>query len=261
MTAGVRTSTEVLVEPVPVPSRAGYGTSLLAYAIALPVLLLLAPAVLKGESGLAAGFTWQEVADLLTPIVILPLFALALVRGGGMDARALFAFTAIAGVWISGQAMHLAANAIGDATVDSGATAYLTSVPGELGEWLDEVLSHWVWHAGWVALLLLLAWSTLPSASVGGDSPDRTGVALVAGGLQGFTWFVVTVEGVTAVLGIPAAVVYVWLGLRTRRSPGSGRVTAAFLLATGAVSIVGYAVWAAFNGGALPEFSHWVAPS
>jgi hypothetical protein len=240
-------------------SGAGYPTSLQAYSIALPLLLLVPPA-LKAQSGLAEGFTWQEVVDLFTPVVLLPLFSVALHRGGGMGRAGWLAFVVIATLWVSGQAMHLAANAIGDAAAESGATTYEESVPGQLGFWIDEVLSHWLWHLSWAALLLLLAWSTWPGRANGSDRATGTGRALLGGAIQGFTWFVVTVEGVTAALGIPAALLWLGIGTLHRRAAGTGRVTASFLLATGAIAVLGYLVWGLINRGSLPEFSHWVPP-
>jgi hypothetical protein len=237
---------------------ARYGMAILAYSVALPLLLLVPPA-LKGQSGFAPGFTWQEVVDLFTPVVLLPLFALALALGSRSGRAALLALVVIAAVWVSGQAMHLAANAAGDAAVEFGAATYAGSVPGQLSGWIDEVLSHWLWHGAWVALLLLLAWSTAPSRATGGSAEGAT-AATVGGAIQGFTWFVVTVEGVTAALGIPAAILFVGLGLLNRHAHGTPRVTAAFLLATGAVALLGYGVWAAINLGTLPEFTHWVPP-
>jgi hypothetical protein len=156
--------------------------------------------------------------------------------------------------------MHLAANAIGDAARVAGLTAYEESVPGKLGDWIDEVLSHWIWHVAWVALVVLLAWSTWPGRSKDTYSGTGTGPALIGGAIQGFTWFVVTVEGVTAALGIPAAVVWLGIGALHRRAAATARVTAAYMVATGAVALLGYLGWGVVNGGELPEFTKWVPP-
>ena len=72
-------------------------------------------------------------------------------------------------------------------------TAFYQTVPGDLDLWLDEVLSHWMWHAAWVGLsILMLAAAT--RGTVG--RPDRTSVTAVAAGLvHGATFFLVSVEG------------------------------------------------------------------
>ena len=80
--------------------------ALLAYAIALAVLLLVPP-YLKAAVGPPEEFTLQEATDLLTPLVIIPLAWLVLDLTGGLGRRGLVAFLVVAALWVEGQGIHL----------------------------------------------------------------------------------------------------------------------------------------------------------
>ena len=88
--------------------------ALLAYALALAALLLVPP-YLKVSVGPPQAFTLQEAADLLTPLVVVPLAWIVFDLAGGLGRRGLVAFLVVAALWVEGQGIHLAANAIGDA--------------------------------------------------------------------------------------------------------------------------------------------------
>ena len=150
--------------------------ALLAYAVALAALTLVPPS-LTASVGPPTGFTLQEAADLLTPIIVIPLAWYVFDLTGGLGRIGLVAFLIIAAVWIEGQAIHLAANAVGDAVPPGAVEAFLGTAPGDLNHWLDEFLSHWLWHVGWVAMsiLLLAAASRAPGASAGRREHDGRG--------------------------------------------------------------------------------------
>jgi hypothetical protein len=226
--------------------------ALLAYAIALAAFLLVPP-YLKASVGPPQAFTLQEAADLLTPLVVIPLAWLVFDLAGGLGRRGLVAFLVIAVVWVEGQGIHLAANAIGDAFSHAAAEVFYETVPGELDLWLDEVLSHWMWHGAWVALSILV----LAAATRGSVGPsDRTSVTAVAAGLvHGATFFLVTVEGATTLLGIPASIlILAWCLVSGRRGLLRQPVVTFFLVST-VVTLLGYVAWGALNDWALPEFS------
>jgi hypothetical protein len=243
------------------PGRSGPGSSrrtnqlsagLLAYALALAAFLLVPP-YLKASVGPPQAFTLQEAADLLTPLVVIPLAWLVLDLTAGLGRRGLVAFLVVAALWVEGQGIHLAANAIGDAFRHDAAEAFYQTVPGELDLWLDETLSHWMWHVAWVALsILLLAAATRGSVV----PPDRPSViAAVAGLIHGATFFLVTVEGVTTLLGIPASIlILAWCLVAGRRGLLRQPVVTFFLVST-VVTLLGYAVWGGLNDWTLPEFS------
>jgi hypothetical protein len=227
--------------------------ALLAYAVALAALTLVPPS-LTASVGPPTGFTLQEAADLLTPVIVIPLAWYVFDLTGGLGRIGLVAFLVIAAVWIEGQAIHLAANAVGDAVPPGTVEAFLWTAPGDLNHWLDEFLSHWLWHVAWVALsiLLLAAASRAPDAPAGGGASMT---AAAAGLVHGANFFVVTVEGVTTLLGIPASIVLLAWSASLARRGLAGRPVVVFFLVASIVTLVGYVVWAAAHGGTLPEFS------
>ena len=183
---------------------------------------------------------------------MIPLAWLVYDLAGGSGRTGLVAFLVIAAVWIEGQGIHLAANAIGDAFSHDAAKAFYATVPGDLDLWLDETLGHWMWHAAWVALsiLILAAATRAPIAA-----PSRPGVAAAAGFVHGVTFFLVTVEGVTTLLGIPASILFLaWTALTARKGL-AGRPVVVFFLVASVVTLLGYFGWAALHGWTLPEFS------
>ncbi len=239
-------------------SQAGMGVAwrLLAYAVALTAFLLIPP-YLKPDVGLVPGFTQQEATDLLTPIVVIPLAWLVLQGAGATSVRWTVAFLAVSALWVEGQAIHLGTNAIGDAFGPLANLFYATP-GGDLDHWLDEILSHWLWHLAWVVLTVMFLLASLPAVRGGSAraAAGRGGVVAGFGGLiHGVTFFIVTVEGVTTALGIPAALALLaWSGWLAR--PGAARhPVAVFVLASSAVTLLGYLVWGALHAWTLPEFS------
>jgi len=241
--------------------------ALLAYAVAVAVFLLVPP-YLKAWIGPPVAFTLQELADLLTPVFVLPLAWRVFEAGAGLRGRPMVAFLVIGAVWIEGQGIHLAANAIGDAFSHDGAEALYGTVPGDLDHWLDETLGHWLWHAAWVALTVLMLAATAGTAAATRGSAVTAGrpiagasvaaqrpMAIAAGAIHGVTFFLVTVEGVTTALGIPASLLFLaWSAVRVRREPGRDPV-ATFVLVSSIVTLIGYLGWSALHGWTLPEFS------
>jgi hypothetical protein len=226
--------------------------ALLAYSTALAVFLLVPP-YLKASVGPPQAFTLQEAADLLTPLVVIPLAWLVFDLSGGLGRRGIAAFLVIAALWVEGQGIHLAANAIGDAFPHDGATAFYQTVPGDLDLWLDETLSHWMWHVAWVALSVLV----LAAATRAGVSPvGRASLtAAVAGLVHGATFFIVSVEGVTTLLGIPASALILVRSLLEARRGRARQPVVTFFLVTTVVTLLGYVGWGALNHWTLPEFS------
>lgn len=226
--------------------------ALLAYAVALAACLLVPP-YLMASVGPPTAFTLQEVADLLTPLIVIPLAWLVYDQAGGLGRGGFVAFLVIAAVWIEGQGIHLAANAIGDAFPHDSVKAFYGTGPGDLDLWLDETLSHWMWHAAWVGLstLIFAAASRAPITAA-----SRPSVAAGAAGfVHGVTFFLVTVEGVTTLLGIPASILLlVWTALTARRGL-AGRPVASFFLVASVATLIGYLVWGALHSWTLPEFS------
>ncbi len=188
--------------------------------------------------------------DLLTPLVAIPLAWWILGGIGGLRGRSFVVFLVVAALWVEAHGIHLAANAIGDAfTVGPQRDAFYATDAGALDHFLDEDLSHWLWHLAWVllSLLMLLLATRRPDWSGGGGA-----VAAVAGFLHGFTFFLVTAEGGTAALGIPASIALaLWSAVRIRR--GSDHPVFRFFLVSGVVTVALEVIWAGLHGWQLVE--------
>lgn len=223
--------------------------ALLGFSVAL-ALFLLVPPFFHDDVGWVPHFTGQEAADLLTPIVAMPLFALVLELIGRSGTGARLILLALVAAWVAGQGIHLAANAIGDVfPAGPEREAFYATPVGTLDHFLDEELSHWLWHAAWGGLLLLLLWAGA-ARPVDGTLPGGPALALAsaAGVVHGFTVAVVTDEGGTWLAAIPFTVLLLVLAVLVRRPDGSGRVVTRFLVVGSLVTLVLYAVWIAYAG-------------
>ena len=224
--------------------------ALLAYAVALAVFLLVPPN-LHPTVGPPTWFTLQEAVDLLTPVVVIPLAWRVLDCCGVIRGRTLVPFLIIAAIWIEGQGIHLAANAIGDAFARGAARdAFYTTDAGDLDHWLDEILSHWMWHIAWAALALLML--GVASRQHAWRSGSGGATSTIAGLLHGVSFFFVTTEGATTALGIPVSILLLaWSGGEARA--GSTHPLVRFTLVSSAATLLVYLGWAALNGGRLVE--------
>jgi hypothetical protein len=223
--------------------------ALLAYSAALAVFLLVPP-TLKSTVGPPTAFTAQELVDLFTPVVVLPLAWLVLDATGGIDRSMGLAFVAVAALWASGQGIHLAANAIGDAfQAGPPRDAFYASEAGDLDHFLDEDLGHWLWHAAWMSLSLVF----LVRALTGGAGAWPGGaLAAVAGLIHGATFAIVTTEGGTTPLGVPVSIGLLAVALAAiRRRPAHPIIQ--FLAVSSATSLGLYLVWASLHGWQLVE--------
>lgn len=221
---------------------------LLGVAVALLVFSLLPP-FLKGDTGIVHGFTGQELVDLFTPLVTMPLLVLAFELTGRMGLRTRLALAVLISIWVAGQGIHLATNALGDIfPAGTEREAFYATQVGDLDHWFDEVLSHWLWHLAWLGFLGLLLWigTREPAAEAGSTGPAVV-ISAAAGLIHGFTWFVVTDEGGTWPLAIPATAVLVVLAWLLRgRDPD--RVITMFLVVGSLTTLVLYAIWIAWQG-------------
>jgi hypothetical protein len=221
---------------------------ILIFSVAFAVLFV-GPSMLSSQFGPYPLMKLGDVFDLLTPLILIPLYWLLYQVGQEKrpDLRKGVAFMVLAALWVARQGMHLAANSIGhllEQMADSDA-AMLTAL-------YDEVLSHYLWHLGIVglsALLLIRQWQN-PFASERASS----GLLLPAGIIHGLTFFVVVVEGGTALLGIPFAIIVILVGLVWGRNKLREQPLLLFFLVSYIVAMLFFAGWGIYWGG-LPEFS------
>jgi hypothetical protein len=218
---------------------------ILIFAIAF-AFFILAPALLGIPFPGYRLMHWADLLDLLTPLVLIPLYWL-LFTDSGRKARGrglVIAFLVLAAAWTEGQGMHLSANSISN-LLGSGPTPVHTLV-----HFYDEVLGHYVWHVGIVGLSVLLL------VGRGGDdsTPVRWAMVIPASVLYGFTYFAAIDEGTTVPFGLPAAIIIcVALSIGRKREVRRDELTA-FLYIGYLIALLLFAGWFAYWGG-FPEFS------
>jgi hypothetical protein len=220
---------------------------ILVFAIGF-AFFILAPAFLGISFPGYPLIHWADVLDLLTPMVLIPIYWL-LFTDSGEKARSrglVIAFLVLAAVWTEGQGMHLSANSISN-LLGGGLT-----VVHNLVHFYDEVLSHYVWHIGIVGLsIVLLAKGEEVVPSTGAV---RWGIVIPSAVLYGFTYFAAVNEGGTVPFGLPAAIlIVVGLWLR-RRGDLRGDDLTAFFFYGYVIALVLLAGWFLYWGG-FPEFS------
>lgn len=229
-------------------SEAHAATAALAFSVALAIFVV-GPPLLPQPFAPYPLLTVGMVLDLLTPVILLPLawWLFRRARADPPTAVQGLLFVGVIGLLIEGQAMHLAANAIGE---------YLRATTGDaqrLTHDLDEFLSHMIWHGALIAFSVLM----LSRASIAPLTTARRRVLVINGVAAlvfGATWFLMVVEGGTGIIGVPAAVVVGGLGLWLT-GPRIRNGVASFFVGGYLFAALLFLVWAALNGWTLPQFS------
>ncbi len=225
----------------------------LVFSLAFAVLFI-GPALLPSPFPFYPLMKTGDVLDLLTPIVLIPLYW-GLLSKAALPAprpRTTIAFLVLSALWTLGQGMHLAANSIGhqlESLQDSEAYA--------LTLFYDETLSHYLWHLGVMGLsglIVLSAWRS--TGDVNGRPPRALAAAAI---IYGLTYSIIVIEGGTWPVGLPfaglLAAAFLWTAIRDHRSPASvWYFGLANLISLGL--LVG---WGLYWGG-FPEFSQlgWI---
>ena len=220
---------------------------ILGFAI-LYAFFLIAPALLSQQFTPYALLKNGDMLDLFTPLVLLPLYWLMLEHGGTGEAtaRERFVFVILAAAWAMGQGMHLGANAVGHLLDGLQATdAYA------LNHFLDEDLSHYIWHLASIGLIvLLLARQTRAPFADERSSFVIEGIAAL---LYGLTYFIVTIEAGTLPLGLPFAIAIVAFGF-LRRNQLRQQPLAAFFVFAMLLALLLFTGWGIYWRG-FPQFS------
>jgi len=221
---------------------------ILVFSVAFAVFFMVPP-FLSSQFGPYPLIKLGDVLDLLTPLILIPLYWL--LYRVGQDKKRSFAegvaFMVLAALWVQGQSMHLAANSIGHLLREmTSSDAYV------LTYFYDETLGHILWHSavmGLSAFLLVRQWQNPFS----GERPSL-GLLLPAGLIHGLTFFVIVVEGGTALLGIPFAIIVILAGLIWGRDKLREQPLLLFFLISYVVAMLFFAGWGLYWGG-LPQFS------
>lgn len=210
-------------------------------------VMIVSPALLSNQFGPYSLMKTGDVVDLLTPLILIPLYWLLFQLDPAQKPRQkeTIAFLVLAAAWASGHGMHLAANSIGHLLQSAeGSDVY------RLTYFYDEDLSHFIWHTGIIGLSALLIYRQWLHPF--GSEAEGVGLVVAAGLLYGLTYFLTIIEAGTVVLGVPFAALVAVGGVvlgrdRFRQGPLLRFFFIAYLLAT-----LLFAGWALYWGG-LPE--------
>jgi hypothetical protein len=198
----------------------------------------------------------QDALDLLTPLVLIPVYWLMFKAAADREANLAeeVGFMLCAALWISGQGMHLAANSI-DNLIEGLAKQQVIDVTAtsiyQLAYFLDEHLSHYLWHAGIIGLaglLILREWRSP------GQRETIWWMAGLAALIHGFTLFCVFLEGQTMALGLPFTALVTLFGLIWGRNRLARQPLLAFMFFSCLLAFILFVGWGIYWGG-FPQFS------
>ena len=193
--------------------------------------------------------SWQDVIDILAPLVLIPIYFL-LYR---IDLKIPFNFSGLilfivfATFWVAGHGMHLSANSINNLLAQSGMD---TGNIYKLTYFLDEYLSHYIWHIGIVGLSALLVYRQWENPFIEGKAML---LPIVLGGLiYGFSYFLIIMEGNTAPLGVTFSIIVTLFILIWARKGLSQQPVVTFFLVSYALSTILFLIWGVMWGGLPP---------
>lgn len=228
-------------------------TFMLIFSITL-AFFILAPAFLNQPFAPNPYLKVADVLDLFTPLVVIPLYYLLLYYGSNQKPglASTIVFLVFSALWVLGQGMHLAANTIGHwLATRAGDQLY------DVTYFYDEVLSHYLWHLGALALsaqLMYRSWR-FPFQ----EQADRLITEIFSGVLYGLTIFIIGIEGGTVMILFPfsilAGIVGIILGWKNyHHMPLLSYFSVGYTLA--GLIFIG---WGLYWGG-FPQFSHlgWI---
>ncbi len=220
----------------------------LVFSVLFAVFIVL-PGLLSSQFGPYPLLKYGDILDLLTPLVLIPIYWLLFQvdRDKRPGQGETVVFLILAALWVEGQGMHLAGNAIGHMTKGMGGSDIET-----LTHFLDEVLSHYLWHIGLVGLSALLIYRQWKNPFE--DERAGTGYVVAAGIIHGFNYFLTIVEAATTPLGVPFAVLVLLVTLIWGRKKLAQQPVLRFFFIAYLVASLFLLGWGLYWGG-LPEFS------
>lgn len=196
----------------------------------------------------------QDALDLLTPLVLIPVYWLIFKRASSIEPTfgQEITFLVLAALWVEGQGIHLAANSINNLAghladrqvIDISATDLYT-----LTYFLDEHLSHYLWHFGIVGLAVVLIYQEWRSPA--GQSTIWW-ATILGGVLYGFTAFMFFTEGQTTPLGLPFTILVVAFTLISGRKKLNTHPVLAFFFVSFLVALLFFAGWIIYTGFTFP---------
>jgi len=200
--------------------------------------------------------SYQDVFDLLTPLVLIPVYWLLFKYAAKDESHQAeeIAFMVLAAVWVLGHGMHLAANSINN-LAEGFAKKQVLDFTGTdiytLTYFLDEHLSHYLWHAGILGLAALLIYREWGRPA---EIKTTWWATIIAGFIYGFTSFCIFLEGQTVPLGLPFTIIIILLTLIWGRKKLAQQPVLGFFFVACLVAAGLFAGWGLYWGG-FPQFS------
>lgn len=141
--------------------------------------------------------SYQDAIDLLTPLVLIPIYWLLFKydSGEGSSLSEEIAFLVLATFWIEGHGIHLGANSINNiigSLLKNGVVDITSTDIYTLTYFFDEYLSHYLWHIGILGLTALLIYREWHHPI---DKTTTWWATILAGVIYGFTFFCIFLEG------------------------------------------------------------------
>lgn len=200
--------------------------------------------------------SYQDVIDLLTPIVLIPIYWLLFRYAGSRESSRTveIVFMALAATWVLGHGMHLSANSVNnlaEALAKEEVIDITKTSIYELTYFYDEYLSHYLGHIGVLGLAGLLIYREWRRPA---EIATIWWATIVAGLIYGFTLFAIFIEGQTVPLGLPSAVIITLLTLIWGREKFAQRPLMAFFFVAFLVATLMLAGWGLYWCG-FPQFT------
>ena len=187
-----------------------------------------------------------DLTDLFTPVILLPIyFLLFQLKPGSLPKKELVFFVIFAACFAQGQGMHLSANSIGH-LLESGSTPI-----SRLTYFYDEFLSHYIWFFGINGLTALLIYRQYKNPF---EKTSKLTLEIIAGIMYGVTFFITGIEGQTAPLSIPFALMVTLFGLIYGWGKLKTMPLLLFFLIAHILALILFLIWGTYWGG-LPQFS------
>lgn len=228
---------------------------ILSFAV-LSLVFIILLVFLKTGFPLYPLVSYQDVFDVLTPLVLIPFYWL-LFRQSGAGQTSLgeeIAFMVLSAIWVEGQGMHLSANST-DNLIESLARNHVIDIKTtdvyRLTYFFDEHLSHYLWHIGMLGLAALLIYHEWRRPA---ELATRWAPTILAGIVYGFSYFSIFLEGQTVALGLPFALIVVAYALIWGRKKMQTRPELAFFFAACLLALLLFTGWGVYWHG-FPQFS------
>ncbi len=222
----------------------------------LSIVFLLMLIFLRIPFPLYPLMSFQDALDILTPLVIIPLYWLMFKSAAGREPGRGegVAFVTLSALWAMGHGMHLAANSI-DNLIEGLAKRGAVDVTGtgiyQLTYFIDEHLSHYMWHGailGLAALLIYREWRQPAGAKT------TWWASVLAGFLYAVTMFLVFLEGQTVPFSLPVLTIFALVALILGRKRMATQPLLAFFGIACCLAVLLFAGWGLYWGG-FPQLS------